>query len=65
MVVLTSWKNFGYGLDVDDPIWATHIDTLGVKGEKRKKSHQNLTEQFEGTRFNERVAYIASKPTLW
>ncbi|KAH6989100.1 hypothetical protein BKA56DRAFT_710453 [Ilyonectria sp. MPI-CAGE-AT-0026] len=44
MVVLTTWKNFGCGLDVGDPIWATHIDTLGVKGEKRNKSYRNLAE---------------------
>ncbi|KAH6988206.1 hypothetical protein BKA56DRAFT_612928 [Ilyonectria sp. MPI-CAGE-AT-0026] len=24
MVVLTTWKNYGYGLDIDDPIWVSH-----------------------------------------
>lgn len=27
-MILSSWKNYGYGRDLDDPIWLSHTNSI-------------------------------------
>ncbi|KAK7424767.1 hypothetical protein QQX98_000350 [Neonectria punicea] len=48
MVALTTWKNYGHGLDVNDPIWLSHNKTGGISG---GEAYQFNPELFTGTFF--------------
>lgn len=53
-MILTSWKNYGYGRDLDDPIWLSHTNSI-----TGNNSGHYIPEvsAFEGTHFALRDNY--------
>lgn len=48
VMVLTTWKNYGYGRDLDDPMWLSHTNTIAGHDSRRYVPEMSA---FEGTHF--------------
>ncbi|KAH6971400.1 hypothetical protein BKA56DRAFT_660437 [Ilyonectria sp. MPI-CAGE-AT-0026] len=53
-MILSSWKNYGYGRDLDDPMWLSHTNTITEHNSRR---YIPEVSAFEGTHFALRDKY--------
>ncbi|KAH7141638.1 hypothetical protein EDB81DRAFT_760497 [Dactylonectria macrodidyma] len=57
-ISLTTWKNYGYGRDMDDPMWLSHTNTIAGHDARR---YVPEVSAFEGTHFALRAGYCPSQ----